>query len=210
LFTPGEIEKMPINFEKLMGELEYRIMQDVVRRIKINGEITRAADWQIYRLTQLGESKEHIKKYIQEALKLSDKEIEVLYSKAIEEGYIRSETLYKATGKKFIPFKNNQELQQLIKATVVQTKEDIKNITQSLGFAVEKDGKMVFTELADYYQKVLDSGLIDIASGTFDYNTIIKRTVQEMTKSGLRSVDYASGWSNRVQVAVRRAVMTRC
>lgn len=29
-----------------------------------------------------------------------------------------------------------------------------------------------------------------------------------MTDSGLRTVDYASGWSNRVDVAVRRALMT--
>jgi hypothetical protein len=208
MYTPGEIEKMPVKFEKLMGDLEYRIMSDVVRRIKINKEITRAADWQIYRLMQMGESKEHIKKYIQEALKLSDKEIEGLYTGAIEEGYTRSESLYKATGQKFIPFRSNEELQQLIGATMVQTRNELKNITQSLGFATEKNGKLVFTDLADYYQNTLDSAMMDIASGTFDYNTVIKRTVQEMTKSGLRSVDYATGWSNRVEVATRRAVMT--
>ena len=46
------------------------------------------------------------------------------------------------------------------------------------------------------------------ASGAFDYNTVLKRAVSEMTNSGLRSVDYASGHSDRIEVAVRRAVMT--
>jgi hypothetical protein len=32
--------------------------------------------------------------------------------------------------------------------------------------------------------------------------------VKELTNSGLRTVDYASGWSNRVPVAVRRAIVT--
>ena len=47
-----------------------------------------------------------------------------------------------------------------------------------------------------------------MSSGAFDYNTVLKRVVFEMTNSGLRSVDYASGWSNRVPVAARRALMT--
>lgn len=48
----------------------------------------------------------------------------------------------------------------------------------------------------------------DIASGAFDYNTVLNRTIQTMTNSGLRTIDYGSGWSNRVEVADRRAVMT--
>lgn len=48
----------------------------------------------------------------------------------------------------------------------------------------------------------------DIASGAFDYNTVLNRTIQTMTNSGLRTIDYGSGWSNRVEVAGRRAVMT--
>lgn len=44
--------------------------------------------------------------------------------------------------------------------------------------------------------------------GTFDYNTVLRKAVQKMTYSGLRWVDYSSGWHNRVTVAARRAVMT--
>lgn len=208
MFTPSELERMPKKFELLMSGLEYRIMSDIVRRIAINKEITRAADWQIYRLMQLGESKAQIKKYIQESLNLSNKELEGLYTKAIEEGYTRSEDLYKAAGKNFISFGNNKELQQMIIATIAQTKNEFRNITQTLGFMVEKDGKLVFTDLSDYYQKTLDSAMMDLATGTFDYNTVLKRTVREMTKSGLRTVDYASGWSNRVEIASRMAIMT--
>lgn len=50
--------------------------------------------------------------------------------------------------------------------------------------------------------------MYDIHSGAFDYNTVLKRTIENMTKSGLRWIDYESGWHNRVPVAARRAVMT--
>ena len=50
--------------------------------------------------------------------------------------------------------------------------------------------------------------MLDIPSGAFDYNTVLKRVVREMTNSGLRTVDYASGRSVRVEGAARNAVMT--
>lgn len=208
MFKPNELESIPLPFESLMADLEMRIMQDIVRRIKINGEITRAADWQIYRLEQLGESKRVIKKYIKEALGLNNAEINHLYKDVVRQGYSRDQSLYKAKGKALIPFSDNKALQQLISATALQTEEDLKNITKSLGFAKKVNGKIEFTPIADYYQRTLDNAMMDISSGAFSYNEILKRTVSELTSSGLRTVDYATGWSNRVPVATRRAVMT--
>lgn len=209
MFKAGELEAVSMALEPQFRELEQRIMSDVVRRIKINGEVTRAADWQITRLAQLGESKREIKKVIKDTLGLNTKEINHLYKDIIRKGYERDSDLYKYKGRTQIPFAENHELQQLIGAVSNQTNSELKNITQSLGFAKRgADGKLTFTPVADYYQKTLDSAMLDISSGAFDYNTVLKRTVKEMTNSGLRTVDYATGWSNRVDVAARRAVMT--
>ena len=209
MFKAGELEAVSMALEPQFRELEQRIMSDVVRRIKINGEVTRAADWQITRLAQLGESKREIKKTIKDTLGLSTKEINHLYKDIIRKGYERDAELYKYKGKTQIAFADNHELQQLIGAVSNQTNSELKNITQSLGFAKRgADGKLTFTPVADYYQKTLDSAMLDISSGAFDYNTVLKRTVKEMTNSGLRTVDYATGHSNRVDVAARRAVMT--
>lgn len=208
MFTPSELERMPIEIERIMSELEERVMQDIVRRIKINDEITRSADWQIYRLVQMGKSTEEIQKYIQQALKLTEKEVDDLYEKVIAVGYSRDKKLYEAVGKEFIPFKENKELQQLIQAVITQTKEQMENITQTLGFAIDINGKSVFSPLGEYLHRVLDTATMEITTGTFDYNTTLKRVVSEMVKSGVRSVNYESGWSNRIEVAARRAVMT--
>ena len=45
-------------------------------------------------------------------------------------------------------------------------------------------------------------------SGVYDYNTMIKQAVKELTDSGLRTIDYETGWQSRVEVAARRALMT--
>lgn len=137
-------------------------------------------------------------------LDLSEKEIERIYSDVLEQGYAHDERLYKSIGKNMIPFSENEQLQQLISAITEQTNDELKNITQSLGFAVKQpDGTLKFQPIAEYYQKTLDGAMMDISSGAFDYNTVLKRIVSEMTNSGLRLVDYASGWSNRVPVAAK-------
>lgn len=208
MLTPSEIERIPKEFEKLLTDAEFRIMEDIIRRIQINGEITRTTDWQINRMIQLGQSRKTIDEILKRTLKLTTNELNKLYNQVIEDGYARDEKLYKALGTEFIPYKDNLPLQQVVDAVKEQTKQEFKNITQSLGFAKKVNDKIEFTPLADEYQRILDNAMTDISTGAFDYNTVINRTIKELTNSGLRTVDYASGWSNRVEVAARRAVMT--
>jgi hypothetical protein len=208
VITPSNLEKIPIELERYMSDLEIHIMEDVIRRIKINDEVTRSADWQIYRLTQIAEHDKQVKAYIQHALKLSQAQIDTIYNDAIESGYTRDKSLYEATSKKFTPFVENQELQQLIQSVITQTNKDMTNITQTLGFSVDMGNRTVFTPLSQLLQNTLDNAMIDVLSGTFDYNSTLKKVVNQMTKSGLRTVDYSTGWTNRVEVAARRALMT--
>lgn len=210
MFTPTEIEALPSAMEQLYRSLQLNIMSDLTERLKANGEeITSAADWQINRLYELGVSKDEIDSLIQSTLDVSDNEIDRIYDEVVKSGYARNEELYTSKGKEYIPYAENGQLQQLVKAVKNQTKSEYRNITGSLGFAVRNaDNTLSFTPLADFYQRTLDNGLMQIASGAVDYNTVLKKAVKAMTDSGLRTVDYASGWSNRVDVAARRALMT--
>lgn len=210
MFTPTEIEALPSAMEQLYRSLQLNIMSDLTERLKANGEeITSAADWQINRLYELGVSKDEIDSLIQNTLDVSDDEIDRIYDEVVKSGYARNEELYTSKGKEYIPYAENKQLQQLVKAVKNQTKSEYRNITGSLGFAVRNaDNTLSFTPLADFYQRTLDNGLMQIASGAVDYNTVLKRAVKAMTDSGLRTVDYASGWNNRVDVAARRALMT--
>ena len=208
MLTPAELEKIPLEVQKLVTNLSMRIMEDVVDRINMIGSISRTTDYEIYMLSKIGLSSETIRKATQETLKLSNAEIDRIYDEAIQEGYAEDERLYNAVGKPFTPYTKNFTLKQLVDAVRAQTKLEMDNITQTMGFAIEMNGKTVFTPMAQYYQRTMDNAMMDITSGAFDYNSTIKKTVNEMTKSGVRTVDYESGWSNRIEVATRRAIMT--
>lgn len=191
------------------SELEERIMQDIVRRIRETGKITSTADWQINRLRILGYSSEDIENMIKDALNKSYPEMFELYDKVIDWEYVRNKEVYEQVNAEFIPYEENEELQQITEAIMSQTGVELENITNSLGFYLDYgDGNRVLTPLAQVYQKYLDTACMDIVSGAFDYNSVLRRVVSQLTNSGLRKIDYGSGYANRVDVAARRAVMT--
>lgn len=190
-------------------DLEKRIMQDIVRRIVRAGEITSTADWQINRLRILGYSSEDIEKEIKKALNASYPEMFELYDKVINWEYVRNKDIYEQINAEYIPFEENGQLKQITEAIIDQSFDDLENVTNSLGFYLDYgNGQKVLTPLSQVYTKYLDAACYDIVTGAFDYNSVLRRVVTQLTNSGLRQIDYSSGRANRVDVAARRAVMT--
>lgn len=201
-------ERVSLRMESIWAEAEQRVIQDIVRRIRKNGKITSTADYQINRLVEMGRSSEEIERILKEALNATWPEMFKLYDDIAEWEYVRNKDIYEQVNREFIPPEENEWLIQISEAVKEQTKDELTNISQSYGFAVNMNGKTVFMPFSEYYQKYVDAAVMDVISGNFDYNTVLRRVVKQMTDSGLRTVDYASGWSNRTPVAVRRAVVT--
>lgn len=199
------VDKMTARFTAL----EDRIMQDIVRRINMTGKITSTADWQINRLKILGYSSEDIEASLKETLNATYPEMFELYDKVINWEYVRNKDVYEQINAEYIPYEENEQLQQITEGIKRQTRDELDNITQSLGFYLDYgDGKRILTPLAQVYQGFLDAACMDIVSGAFDYNSVLRRVVTQLTNSGLRQIDYASGRANRIDVAARRAIMT--
>ena len=208
MMTQGDIEKLTITMEKAAAKLEQDIMLDIVRRIKANEGMTSTAEYQIQRLRQLGLADQYIREEIQTYLKASAEEMDRIFRDVPESEYNKFGSLYQQMGMEQTPFGNHTAIQAVIAATMTQTDSTFKNISQSLGFTVQKGGKTEVLPVAEYYQQTLDNAILGIATGAFDYNSALKRAVKEMTRSGLRTVDYASGRSYRIESATRTALMT--
>nr|DAY94105.1 MAG TPA: minor capsid protein [Caudoviricetes sp.] len=200
---------MTVGLERKFRSLENRIMEDVVRRIKKTGQISSSADYQLNRYYILGNSTKDIEDIVKSAVGDDYPETFKLYDEVVEKQYTRSRELYEQVNEEFIPYEQNEQLQQLVNGLIQQSNDELYNITRSMGFMVDMGGgRKVFSPLSDYYNQYLDNAIVEITSGAFDYNTVIRRVVGQMTNSGLRTVDYASGYSSRCDVAARRAIMT--
>lgn len=204
--TPKQLQNIPENIVQLYRDLEEFIIDDIARRIAKTGQLTETAKWQLERAKDL--SMDDIEKEIQRVLGLANKDIENTFKQSALTSIQAENKIYEEAVKKQIKIKGNSNLEKLLEAAIKQTKGELKNISQSLGFAQIVNGKIVYKDIAKFYQESVDLALMQVNSGVLNSNEAIKQAVKKLADSGLRTVDYENGWSNRVDVAVRRAVVT--
>ena len=204
--TPEQLQAIPESLIELFRGLEEFIIDDIARRIAKSGILTETAKWQLERANDL--SMDNIEKEIERVLGLANKELENTFKQSALTSVEAENELYKKALGKEIKIKGNKNFKKILEAIVKQTKGELKNISQTLGFARIVNGRIVYSDIAKFYQDAVDLALMKVNSGVSDSNTAIKQAVKLLADSGLRTVDYENGWSNRVDVAVRRAVVT--
>ncbi|OMK67358.1 phage minor capsid protein, partial [Clostridioides difficile] len=70
------------------------------------------------------------------------------------------------------------------------------NMTGTLGFCTIKKVKVISKKLTDIYIESLDLGNFKSVQ-ILDYKTAVKKAVKRLADSGLRFIDYETGWTNR-------------
>lgn len=208
MIDPSTLESYGYGAEKIFANLEIRIMLDVARRIHDANVITRSADLQLYQLKLMGYSNADIRKLVESALGDSEAYVNSLYEEAIKTDYIRYKPMYEYMNKSFVPWIANVQLRNIVDQKRRNTINDYTNMTRSLGFVVNDGTGLKATRLTDYVNDKLNQCYVDIASGAFDYNTTLRKAVTEMTNSGVRWINYDTGWHNRITVAARRSIMS--
>ena len=117
--------------------------------------------------------------------------------------WVNDLAIWKAANK---TLEDNSYLQQLIDAYGRQTEQSMKNLTKTTGFKA----KSGFESIENLYRREMDKATIKVCSGTFTREQATRDAVKELAQSGLRSVDYASGYSMQIDTAARMAIRTGC
>lgn len=198
--TPEELEKLPKPLERTMTALELSVMSEIIQRIREAAQITPVTDWLLIRMDAIGKSRKEIKRLLRDGVGSAGLEIDQIYDQAIQSDYIRNKEIYEAAGQDYVPYGDNQWLQQVAETVREQTKDTLRpmeNITKTTGFNVHMGGRKVFTPLSEYLERSLDKAMLGITTGTRTYSQAVGEVIDEMTASGIRTVDYASGKSDR-------------
>lgn len=206
--TPEELKSIPEHFVQLYQELEDFIISDIARRIAKVGSLTDSAKLETIRANEIGISLNLIKEKIKEITDMTEEKINEIFNDVSLYSITRENELYSAAGLTPIKITENIALASIVESAIKQTSEELYNLTQSMGFAEKVNGKVVYKPIAKYYHDAMDLAVMQIKSGSTNYNTAIKQAVNKLCESGIRSVDYESSVANKVDVAVRRAVLT--
>lgn len=178
------------------------LLRDLAQRIAAAGQLTATAQYEVWRLQQLGVSQRETKKQLKRLLKVSNRELRQLLTQSAKVGYnydIRSLPQVQA-----IPFHRNEAVQQIVSAAVTLSQEDLTNITQTLGM-VDPYGNV--QPLQAVYRKCMDYAFMQVSTGAADYNTAIRQATKNLANKGVYVIEYESGVHTSLEAAVRRNVM---
>lgn len=201
MLTPEQVAAIRDRANDLTKPITDYLLQDIARRISEAGQLTGSASYQIYRAQQLGMSRKEIEKELKRLLKVSEGELKTLLTQSAEVGYRFDLSQF---GEEAVPFEENEVIQQIVEASVQLATDDFKNITQTLGM-VDPFGNVL--PLQETYQKCMDFAFEQVATGATDYSTAIRNAVKNLTKYGIRSIDYESGVHRSLEAAARGCVM---
>ena len=209
MLTPKELQNLPKGLTDIYSELSEFVLRDIARRIAKAAEITDTAEYQLYRARALGLSTKEITQKIAQINGATESKIEKIIREAAEKSDEFDRKMLGADGGAAVPLSENEQLQIMMAAEIDNTHGLCRNYTGTLGFAeVNAAGNIVYSSMTDFLRKQMDMAHIKVTSGVTDYNTAVRQACRALSDSGLRTVYYESGRSDRIEVAVRRALMT--
>lgn len=208
MLTPDELNILPKQVSDIYAKLEEFAIKQIAEQLKIAGAMNQKTINQIKALQNSGFDIKHIEKEIQKAAQLSDEELDNIYADAIRRTQEFTDKIVSKSD--LIPPVPDRTFEIISSAIALeqQTKEEFRNFTRSMGFAQDIGGKTVFKPIAKFYQDTLDFAQMQVQSGVIGYDEAVKNAVDTMAKSGLRTVDYKTGYASKIEVAARRAVLT--
>lgn len=209
MLTPEQLQNLPQDLTDLYDQLSEFILRDIARRIAKGAEITDTAEYQLYRAKSLGLSTDEIAAKIVEINGSSAAEINRLIREAAAQSDEFDRKMLGADKGAAVPLEENAQLQKLISAQIAETAGKCENLTNTMGFA-DHDflGRVYYLSMTDMYRREMDSAHMKVATGAADYMTAIRQACNKLVASGVRTIDYESGRSDRIEVAARRALLT--
>ena len=180
----------------LYAELEDRIISDVVRRIVKTGNITETAKWQIRQAQQMGLLYDDIIKDIAKSTNKTDTEVRKMFENAGVETVNNDNRIHIQAGKSPLDIRQSESMLQILNGVYKNSLTDLKNLT----------GTTAITSQTAYYN-ACNSAFMMVSSGAFSYQQALRTVIQEVGKNGV-TVSYPSGHTDRLDVAVRRSLLT--
>lgn len=178
------------------------LIRDIARRIAEAGQLTSTAQYQVWRMQQLGKSQREIERELRKLLQTSRKQIRKILHQSAQSGYNLDISRFPTVVA--TPFEKNAAIQQIVSAAVGLAQEDFTNIVQTIGF-VNPYGKP--EPLTSAYITASDFAFKQVITGAASYTEAIRQATRNLAAKGVRVIDYESGVHTSLEAAVRRNIM---
>lgn len=202
------IDKLIERLVERIEDVNIYALKDIAKILKELKSLRPSDVHKLIQIMQYGGDYKKIVQKLAEINEVNEKEIYEIFDEVAKTDLQFAEGFYKYRNRGFIPWSSNKELQDQVKAIASMTANEYRNLSNTLAFSRTVNGEIQYTELSRLYQDIIDKGIIAISQGKSTFDEEMKKTIRELSKSGIKSVNWESGTVRRLDSAVRMNLKT--
>lgn len=197
MLSPEYYESCADLVVKQYAELENAIIRDIISRMMKTGMVTESAKWQAEMLQEAGLLYDDIVQSIADRTDACAEQVKTLFEDAGVETVQIDNEVYREAGKVPVDIRHSPSMRQVLEAGYRKTLGLLDNLTSTMPSAGQR-----------LYINACNQAYMKVVSGAFSYQEAIVQAVRDISASGLKVIYYDSGHSDKIDVAVRRSVLT--
>ena len=190
-----------------INALNEDILTIIGNRIKEIGEMTPT---QVHQINQMLMYNTDIKEIIEKLAEVSGMNVNDIYSlfeysAKTNQDFARQ--FYRARGISYIPYAQNKVLKDQVRAIAEITAREYANIsrTSAIGYTIKDlQGNVTFKDISSVYKDTIDKAILNVSQGKTTYQQEMRKAIKQIGQSGLKTIDYESGRSVRLDSAIRQ------
>ena len=201
-------EKLLSVFDKRFQDYNTKVLEELGNVIKQFKDLTPS---QAYKLGQQLKYNTTIKDLLDELSKISGlsvKDLKAILEKVAKENIGFADVYYKARGLETPIYNENKALQRLVNSVYNVAGEELKNISKTTGFRLlDSNGNPLLLDIDKTYKEVIDRCVVAISQGKETYQQSMRSTLKQLSSSGVRKIEYESGYSRRLDTSIRQNIL---
>lgn len=208
MLSVSTIDKLAQPVVTRQEQINVYVLKKIAKRIKEIGKLTPSDTRTLEQMVKNGSDVREINETIARMSQLQVSDIKSIIKSAAILDYADVKPFYDYRQKPYIPFEQNVQLRRIQNAIANQTANNYLNLARTQAFMLkDSTGKLKPSTVTETYYKSVDKAIQAVETGTIPFQEAMRETMQELIDSGLRSVDYASGYHRRMDSSVRMNIL---
>ena len=190
-----------------INALNEDILTIIGNRIKQIGELTPTQVHQIQQMLMYDTDIDTIVQKLAEVTNMNVNDIYNMFEYSAKTNQDFAKQFYKARGISYIPYAQNKVLKDQVRAIAEITAREYANIsrTSAIGYTIKDlKGNLVFKDISSTYKDIIDKAILNVGQGKTTYQQEMRNAIKQIGQSGLKTLDYESGRSVRLDSAIRQ------
>lgn len=216
MLSENTLNALPEAIYQRLNAINTECLNRIGQKVKEIGQLSRGDLRKLQRIQTYGTL--DINAELERITSKNAREIRDIIDAVAKDIYTSAAPLYDANGIQQIPYAKNTELQRYVESITRQTVGECINLTQHTAFCIfgadgttnsffKANSNKIPTSLSETYTRVIDEAVTAAQTGLTDYQSAMRQTMKALSDSGIRTVDYATGYTRRLDTSVRQNVL---